>query len=165
MLSLMWPWINVCGLRVPGSSIPTGLVYYKECGSAQMDFHRCSPATQFTGRKGQRNYETQRTCPPWDPIGQGLTWVTKQGQWEKTASLWVPRWYPPPSLRDKNPYRTTEKGGLFSPLPVTLGAICFSSIKTWLACCLCVRGVHSSTAVNKNPDSGTISAASAPPPK
>ena len=44
-------------------------------------------------------------------------------------------------------------GGIFSPLPAALGAICFCLIKTFLACCLWVHGVHSSTAVNKNPDS------------
>ena len=50
--------------------------------------------------------------------------------------------------------------GLFSPVPVTLGAVCFPLIKTLLVCCLCVHGVHSSTAVNKNLDSGTIFPAS-----
>ena len=35
-------------------------------------------------------------------------------------------------------------GGLFSPSPpAALGAICLPVVKTLLACCLCVRGVHS----------------------
>ena len=59
---------------------------------------------------------------------------------------------PPKSLRDKNPFRTIEKG-LFSPLPAGLGAIHFPLRLCLLASCLCV---HSSTAVNKNPDSGII---------
>ena len=28
MHSLIWLLINICGLRAPGSNIPTGLVYY-----------------------------------------------------------------------------------------------------------------------------------------
>ena len=48
---------------------------------------------QFRGREGQRNYETSGTFLP--PMGQGLMQVTEQGQWEKTTSLWTPRWYPP----------------------------------------------------------------------
>jgi len=51
-------------------------------------------------------------------------------------------------------------GGSSPPLhprfPAALGALCFSLIKTLLACCLCVWGVHSLTAVNKNTDSGII---------
>ena len=43
-----------------------------------------------------------------------------------------PRLVSSPPLKDKNPYRTIEKGGLFSPLPATLGDICFPSIKTCL---------------------------------
>ena len=69
-------------------------------------------------------------------IGQGLVEVIKQGQWEKTTSFWTPRWYPSPPLRDKNPWRIIEKGRLFSLLPAVLGAICFSLIKTLLACLL-----------------------------
>ena len=64
-----------------------------------------------------------------------------------------------PTLRNKNPYRTIEKGALL-PAPSNLGAICFPVIKILLACCLCVHGVHSSIATSKNPDSGTIFSAS-----
>ena len=67
-----------------------------------------------------------------------------------------PTLVPSPSLRNKNPYRTIEKGASSTSLPAVLGAICFSLIKILLACCLCVRGVHSSTAVNKNPDCSII---------
>ena len=37
--SMIWPWINMCGLRTPGGNIPTGLVYYRECIYTQMDIH------------------------------------------------------------------------------------------------------------------------------
>ena len=67
-----------------------------------------------------------------------------------------PTFVPTPSLRDQNPYRTRERGALFPPPPAALGAICFPLIKILLVCCLCVRGVHSSAAVNKNPDSHII---------
>ena len=91
---------------------------------------------------------------PWDPIGQGLIQVTGQGQWERPHLSRPHIGTPPQSLRDKSPYRTIEKRGLF-PLPAALGATCFPLIKT-AACFLCVRGVHFSTAVNKNLDSGII---------
>ena len=31
--------INMCGLRAPGSNIPTALVYYRECTYPQMDIN------------------------------------------------------------------------------------------------------------------------------
>ena len=37
--SLIWILISICGLRNPGSNIPTGLVYYRECIYAQMDIN------------------------------------------------------------------------------------------------------------------------------
>ena len=39
MHSLIWPSINICGLRAPGSNIPTGLVYYRECTHTQRDMN------------------------------------------------------------------------------------------------------------------------------
>lgn len=39
MHSLTWLLINICGLRAPGSNIPTGLVYYREYTYAQMDIN------------------------------------------------------------------------------------------------------------------------------
>ena len=39
MNSLMWLLINICVLRAPGSNIPTGLVYYRECTYAQVDIN------------------------------------------------------------------------------------------------------------------------------
>ena len=36
MHPLIWPLINIRGLRAPGSNIPRGLVYYRECTYAQM---------------------------------------------------------------------------------------------------------------------------------
>ena len=39
MPSSIWPLINICGLWAPGSNIPTGLVYYRECTCAQMDIN------------------------------------------------------------------------------------------------------------------------------
>ena len=39
MHSLIWLWINFCGLRTPGSNIPTSLVYDRECTYAQMDIN------------------------------------------------------------------------------------------------------------------------------
>ena len=104
--------------------------------------------TQFTGRKGQRNYETYGTFPTlrshWTRTDIG-TWTRPMGENHNFLDPTLV----PPSLRHKNPYRTIEKGALL-PLPATLGAICFPLIKTLLACCLCVQGVHSLTAVNKN---------------
>ena len=61
------------------------------------------------------------------------------------------------SLRDKNPHRTIERGGLFLLLPVSvLGAFCFPVIKT-LACLLpvCLSSPFFSS-VNKNLDSRHI---------
>ena len=68
---------------------------------------------------------------------------------------------PPPTLRNKNPYRTIVKGRLFSHILVTLGAICFPLIKTLLACLLpgCSRNSFFDP-MNKNPDSGIIFPAS-----
>ena len=37
--SLMWPLMNICGLRAPGSNIPTGHFYCRECTYAQMDIN------------------------------------------------------------------------------------------------------------------------------
>ena len=39
MHSLIWPLINIFGLRAPGSHIPPGLVYYRECTYPQMDIN------------------------------------------------------------------------------------------------------------------------------
>ena len=60
----------------------------------------------------------------------------------KTTSFWIPCWSPP-SLKDKTPYRTTERGALL-PLPAAPRAVCFPVMKTLLACCLSVLEVPSS---------------------
>ena len=39
MHSLIRPLISICGLRAPGSNIPIGLVYCRECTCAQMDIN------------------------------------------------------------------------------------------------------------------------------
>ena len=66
-----------------------------------------------------------------------------------------PRWGPSPPFGDENPYRTIKKGALL-PAPSSPGSYLLSFNKYFVAGCLCVGRVHSSTAVNKNPDSGII---------
>ena len=61
------------------------------------------------------------------------------------------------SLRDKNPYRTIEKGALLPP-PSSPGSYLLS-FNTLLACCLCLRSSFFSCA-NKNLGSGNIFLAS-----
>ena len=39
MHSLIWSLMNTCGLRAPGSNIPTGLVYYREWTYTRMDIN------------------------------------------------------------------------------------------------------------------------------
>ena len=93
---------------------------------------------------------------PQDPIGQGLIQVTEQGQWEKTTSLWTP----PPTLRNKNPYRTIEKGALLPP-PSSPGSSLLSFNKDF-ACLLpmCSQSSFFSffrlLRTRTNPDSGII---------
>ena len=94
--------------------------------------------------KGKETMRLMGHFYPKTPSGQGLIQVTGQGQWEKTTSFWTPCWYPSPPLRDKIPIGWGG-GGLFSSLLAALGAVCFSLVKTLLACCLCVGGVHSLT--------------------
>ena len=112
--------------------------------------------TQFTGRKGQRNYETYRTFPPQDPRTR-----TDMGNWirpmgEDHISL-DPTLVPhPPTLRNKSPYRRVEKRGALLPPPSNPGSYLLPFSKNLLACSLCVHGVHSLTTENKNPDSCTI---------
>ena len=70
---------------------------------------------QSKGREGQRSHQTYGdSSAPKAPIGQGLIEVTGQGQWEKNHIFLDPTLVPP-SLRDKNPYKTIEKGALLPP--------------------------------------------------
>ena len=66
-----------------------------------------------------------------------------------------PTLVPSLNFKDKNSYRTIEKGGS-SPPSSNPGSYLLFFNKNLLACCLCVHGVHSLTAVNKNLDSGNI---------
>ena len=112
MHSLIRPLINICGLRALGSNIPTGLVYCRECTYAQMDVNRGSPVTQFTGRKGQGNYEAFRTFPPLRPYWTRTNVGNRTRPMGEDHIFLDPTLVPtPPPLKDKNPYKTIEKGG------------------------------------------------------
>ena len=99
-----------------------------------------------------------RTFPPLGPYWTRTdmhNWIRPMG--ENHISL-DPMLVPPPTLRSKNPYRTIEKGAL-PPPPSNPDSDLLSFNKNF-ACLLPVCGVHSSTAMNKNPDSGIIFPAS-----
>ena len=130
MHSLILPFINICGLRDPGSNIPTDLVYYRGCTY----INPWPPVTQFTGWKGQKNYETYGTFPP-----LRSNWTrTDIGNWARAIGenhiFLDPTLMPPPSLRDKNPYGTIEKGA-FLPPPSSPGSYLLSFSKDF-ACLL-----------------------------